>query len=124
MTSTVDTTETLKLLTPDVLNIGHALNVIGRNNHPAVADLLPFKTGWQLDLYADDTYYIARMIDSPASGRKSGGSIMGCECPMPDEGCTCAKSTDCISLCQIGTSQTARGRGRPRVNAANWAATA
>lgn len=67
MTDTVDTVETLKLVTPTIFNIAHALNVIGRQKYPEVCDLFPFKTGWLLHVYGDDNWYVARMIDNPGS---------------------------------------------------------
>ncbi|MBK9002190.1 MAG: trypsin-like peptidase domain-containing protein [Myxococcales bacterium] len=62
-----DTKDSLRLAVPDVFNIAHALNVVGRNNHSDVADLFPFRNGWRLEVFGDERWYVARMLDAPAA---------------------------------------------------------
>lgn len=62
-----DTVATLRLYNPVISNIAYALNSLGRMNHPEVADLLPFRSGWSLQVHGDDDWYIARMVNNPGS---------------------------------------------------------
>lgn len=67
MTLIADSVDTLKLVIPDVLTVPHALNTVGRKNHPEIVDLLPFKSGWHMQVYGDDHVCLARMVDCPGA---------------------------------------------------------
>jgi len=59
----VDTIETLKLLSPDLSKIGYVLNTHSKNKYPEIFDLVPFKSGSAIQIFSNEKWYVARLID-------------------------------------------------------------
>src|SRR5690242_17174526 len=62
-----DTVEELELWSPYVAKVIPALNTVARKQFAAFADLFPFKSGWEMNGYCDDSWYVLRLVDRPGA---------------------------------------------------------
>ena len=65
-----DSIETLSLYPREIFYIGDVLSQVSLKDYPQLFDLMPFKSGWHLELFKDDDWYVAR-ITSTARGEEN-----------------------------------------------------